>query len=259
MKLEYEDLELLSLFMATFGLNSAESEKAFSSAVAIAELSDWQKKQLYEFRAKWTGYCGTVSNATIAVGGLPVTAPVAGTVTRLCVSDGARVSQGQPVVIIESMKMELEVKASGDGEVSYLVQAGETVSSGTILATIGGSVQTFSGGAANKELFSRFQASSWQYENNPERARTVLWNLASIAFDNKSALECAQSFAAYAKIDRSVLLDFADSLQTKSALRSSRAWAKEELGIDEADCVAAQCGTDWEIIKRSIGDLIDLG
>ena len=69
-------------------------------------------------------------------GGGTVPAPVAGTVLRYAVNEGAQVSSGDTVIIIESMKMELEIKASSAGKIHFLVPAGTQVASQQPLAEI---------------------------------------------------------------------------------------------------------------------------
>jgi oxaloacetate decarboxylase alpha subunit len=71
-------------------------------------------------------------------GGVTIPAPVAGTVLRYAVSEGAEVQAGTTVVIIESMKMELEIKSTTAGKVHFLVSAGTQVAAQQALATIGG-------------------------------------------------------------------------------------------------------------------------
>lgn len=48
-------------------------------------------------------------------------APVAGVILRFTVNDGDEVKEGQTVIIMESMKMELEVKAIANGRIKFLV------------------------------------------------------------------------------------------------------------------------------------------
>jgi len=64
-------------------------------------------------------------------------APVAGTVIRYAVNEGAEVKQGETVLILESMKMELEIKANSTGKIHFLVTAGAQVTSQLPLAEIG--------------------------------------------------------------------------------------------------------------------------
>ncbi|MDR0456435.1 MAG: sodium-extruding oxaloacetate decarboxylase subunit alpha [Treponema sp.] len=70
-------------------------------------------------------------------GGTVVPAPVAGTVLRYAVNEGAQVASGATIIIIESMKMELEIKATAAGKVHFLVPAGTSVASQQPIAEIG--------------------------------------------------------------------------------------------------------------------------
>lgn len=79
--------------------------------------------------------------AATAVGGEDVKAPVAGTLLKQCFANGTKVTKGQTIVIVESMKMELEVKSPADGTISYTVPAGTQISNGQVIATIGGVVK----------------------------------------------------------------------------------------------------------------------
>jgi oxaloacetate decarboxylase alpha subunit len=58
-----------------------------------------------------------------------VLAPVAGTIIRYAVAEGAAVKAGDNVVIMESMKMELEIKATTAGKVHFLSTPGAKVAS----------------------------------------------------------------------------------------------------------------------------------
>lgn len=79
--------------------------------------------------------------AATTVGGEDVKAPVAGTLLKQCFANGTKVTKGQTIVIVESMKMELEVKSPADGTISYTVPAGTQISNGQVIATIGGVVK----------------------------------------------------------------------------------------------------------------------
>jgi oxaloacetate decarboxylase alpha subunit len=72
-----------------------------------------------------------------APGGVAVLAPVAGTVIRYAAAEGATVKPGDNVVIMESMKMELEIKATSAGKVHFLVATGAQVASQQPIAEIG--------------------------------------------------------------------------------------------------------------------------
>jgi len=70
--------------------------------------------------------------------GQPVPAPLAGTVFKVLVAPGDSVREGQPVLVLEAMKMETEVAAPLAGTVSSVrVKAGDAVSVGDELLAIG--------------------------------------------------------------------------------------------------------------------------
>ena len=74
--------------------------------------------------------------APASTGGAAVNAPVAGTLLKNCMAEGATVKAGDTIVMIESMKMELEVKATANGTVHYLASAGAAIQAGQPLAEI---------------------------------------------------------------------------------------------------------------------------
>jgi oxaloacetate decarboxylase alpha subunit len=76
--------------------------------------------------------------APVSGGGATIPAPVAGTVLRYAVGEGAAVKSGDTVLIIESKKMELEIKATSKGPVHFLVPTGTQVASQQPVAEIGG-------------------------------------------------------------------------------------------------------------------------
>lgn len=64
-------------------------------------------------------------------------APMPGKVVRVLVSKGDRVQRRQPLVVIEAMKMENELRAAGDGAVAEVhVREGQSVEAGTLLALV---------------------------------------------------------------------------------------------------------------------------
>ena len=63
-----------------------------------------------------------------------VCSPVAGTVARVAVAEGERVTAGQPLVAVEAMKMEMWQRAAATGVVrSVLAQTGQPVAAGALL------------------------------------------------------------------------------------------------------------------------------
>ena len=70
-------------------------------------------------------------------GSLVVPAPVAGSVIRHSVTEGTAVNAGDTILIMESMKMELEIKSTAGGKVRFLVPAGTPVAAQQPIAEIG--------------------------------------------------------------------------------------------------------------------------
>jgi acetyl-CoA carboxylase biotin carboxyl carrier protein len=66
-----------------------------------------------------------------------VKAELAGMIWKIVSTAGQTVTEGDDMIIIESMKMEIPVAATASGRVSeILVDEGATVSEGTVLALI---------------------------------------------------------------------------------------------------------------------------
>lgn len=66
-----------------------------------------------------------------------VNSPMPGLIVTVPVEQGQAVKQGQTVIILESMKMQNELKAPVDGVISTIhVSAGQTVDKGAVLVTI---------------------------------------------------------------------------------------------------------------------------
>jgi biotin carboxyl carrier protein len=66
-------------------------------------------------------------------------APMAGLVLRVDVAQGQSLSAGEPVLVLDAMKMENVIRAPHAGTVHELVVvAGQSVSTGALLARIGG-------------------------------------------------------------------------------------------------------------------------
>ncbi|MDR2803033.1 MAG: sodium-extruding oxaloacetate decarboxylase subunit alpha [Treponema sp.] len=75
--------------------------------------------------------------AATAGGGAAINAPVAGTILKYAVAEGAQVSSGDTIIIIESMKMELEIKATSAGKVHFIVPTGQAVQAQQPVAQVG--------------------------------------------------------------------------------------------------------------------------
>ncbi len=67
-----------------------------------------------------------------------VKSPMAGTIFELLVEQGDEVDEGDELIILESMKMEIPVEAPSAGSVSEVrVAQGDQVQEGDVLVTLG--------------------------------------------------------------------------------------------------------------------------
>lgn len=74
---------------------------------------------------------------TAAVNSHELTSPMQGTIVKVALKDGDKVSEGDLVVVLEAMKMEQPITAHRSGKISGLkLKAGDTVSAGATIATI---------------------------------------------------------------------------------------------------------------------------
>ncbi|MHA8348888.1 biotin/lipoyl-containing protein, partial [Klebsiella pneumoniae] len=75
--------------------------------------------------------------AAPAGAGTPVTAPLAGTIWKVLVSEGQTVAAGEVLLILEAMKMETEIRAAQAGTVRGIaVKVGDAVAVGDTLMTL---------------------------------------------------------------------------------------------------------------------------
>jgi propionyl-CoA carboxylase alpha chain len=63
-------------------------------------------------------------------------APMPGSVVSVAASDGQQVSAGDPILVLEAMKMQHTISAPTDGVVSDLVAVGDQVAAGDVLAVV---------------------------------------------------------------------------------------------------------------------------
>ncbi len=77
------------------------------------------------------------SAAGTEAGPQKLTAPMPGKIVRIAVSQGDEVKAGQPIIVMEAMKMQNEMKSPKDGKVQKILTAeGSTVNAGDTLAII---------------------------------------------------------------------------------------------------------------------------
>jgi len=71
-------------------------------------------------------------------GDLPITAPIPGLVVKVLVEDGQEVEVNQPLVILEAMKMENEIRAPRAGVVRDIaIEVGQSVEGNAVLLILG--------------------------------------------------------------------------------------------------------------------------
>jgi oxaloacetate decarboxylase alpha subunit len=85
-----------------------------------------------------TPVASTAAPAAPAATGSSINAPMTGNVIEVLVSVGQQVSEGDPVLVIEAMKMETEIRSNTSGAVlSILVSKGDSIQADQVLMTIG--------------------------------------------------------------------------------------------------------------------------
>ena len=67
---------------------------------------------------------------------MEVLSEVTGTVWKILANEGDMVQEGQTLVIVESMKMEIPIDAPASGKAVVLVQEGSAVEEGMVVARI---------------------------------------------------------------------------------------------------------------------------
>ena len=82
-------------------------------------------------------FSGTANDAEASAEDSPdILSPMPGTVIAVEVADGDQVTEGQPVIVIEAMKMEHTLVATRDGQVKISVSVGQKVGTGEVLAEV---------------------------------------------------------------------------------------------------------------------------
>ena len=76
--------------------------------------------------------------AANVAGGASVTAPMPGTILKVLVNVGDQVSENQPLIVLEAMKMENDIPSVASGKVLAInVKQGDSVEAGQALIVIG--------------------------------------------------------------------------------------------------------------------------
>ena len=119
--------------------DNAEGISAFQTHRQRAfqtELEDWKAKGLLRFESD-TGAIEESDERELESGEFAVESHVSGNVWQVFVEPGQNVKAGQPLMVLESMKMEIEVTAHKDGTVVELLkEAGKGVAPGQMLVVL---------------------------------------------------------------------------------------------------------------------------
>ena len=99
---------------------SIASHKARQQAAFEAERRRWEQSGQIGYAADLPAPQEDVGDETVPPGCIAVTSPVAGSVWKIPAAAGQSVKAGAPLVLVESMKMELPVVAPCDGVVVQL-------------------------------------------------------------------------------------------------------------------------------------------
>ncbi|TCP60890.1 urea carboxylase precursor [Rhodovulum bhavnagarense] len=108
--------------------------RAHQRAAFDAERDRWKAEGLDSFTA---ADAPPASTGALPEGAIGIESPVPGNIWKFLVEPGARVAAGQPVAIVESMKMEIAVQSPVAGRVQgFHTAPGRTVCAGDILAVM---------------------------------------------------------------------------------------------------------------------------
>lgn len=87
--------------------------------------------------SRWRPNSGTRTKTTAATGAARVTAPMTGSIVEVRCQPGDTVTEGQVVLVIESMKMNNELRSPADGVVETVpVKPGQRVKAGELLVAL---------------------------------------------------------------------------------------------------------------------------
>jgi biotin carboxyl carrier protein len=100
-------------------------------------LRDAKRVQLGAWEAKISEQLKTSGGHGAGESPLSPTAPMPGLVRQILVKLGEKVTKGQPLVVMEAMKLQTTLSAGGDGVVeAILAQEGEMITEGTELVRV---------------------------------------------------------------------------------------------------------------------------
>ncbi len=137
---ECHDVELVRLDGAVASLRFVEDGRSFHVSYDREGHRNWRigvVDREFPFQVLTPVEAIDVSSGAAGGGASEITAPIPGKVVAVKVEAGATVKVGQPLVVLEAMKMENELTAEQDGIVAVIhVAPGDTVDAGTILVEL---------------------------------------------------------------------------------------------------------------------------
>jgi urea carboxylase len=138
-KIEEETFSLrdYNAFLATNGPEISRF-KTQQQIAFEAERERWKAAGQADFAGDNVTEPAPANELTLAPGARAIASPVAGSIWKVLVKPGERISAGSPLMIIESMKMEINVTAFEDGVVQQILcSEGAPVAAGQNLIVIG--------------------------------------------------------------------------------------------------------------------------
>ena len=130
-----EEIEGTSIYLLTIG--GTLHRLAIVRGAGRGQFSIWTDDHRFEVEAldeRRRAIREIAGSSASAAGPAPLLAPMPGLVVRVNVQPGDEVQPGQPLVVIEAMKMENELRATAAGVVdSVRVQPGAAVEKGAVL------------------------------------------------------------------------------------------------------------------------------
>ncbi len=120
----------------TYSVSIKENTASAQKVSAAAQTIPASKTEIPAAAQATSKPAAAPQSATSSSSGAKLLAPVTGTLLRYAVAEGAKVNERQTVIILESMKMELEINATAGGTVHFTAAVGTQVAEGDLLAEI---------------------------------------------------------------------------------------------------------------------------
>lgn len=123
----------------SYTTTTVERGSALDSLIQVGVPKEQEEVLLIGARpvALWNpAMSASATGATTGATTRGVMAPMQGTILKLWAGDGDEVKSGDPLIVLEAMKMETTIAADRDGIVTLQVERGESVGAGQLLAVI---------------------------------------------------------------------------------------------------------------------------